>query len=199
MDLGSGFVALENQRYGRNKDTIVNKTYIDSGDYRRKYDNITDNQLVNKSLYNCAKDALKHRSGTVFEDMYWIDGNTGKIIFSVTDSTEERTIKYTDRIKRAIKTNDNIVTIHTHPSSMPPSADDFNSCFINGYKNCFIACHNGKVYGYYSNELVNLKLYSLYIQKYINDGFDEYEAQLKAIDRLSRSYEIKFWEVSCDG
>lgn len=30
-------------------------------------------QEVNKTLYDCAKTALKHRSGTVFEDMYWID------------------------------------------------------------------------------------------------------------------------------
>ena len=37
---------LENQRYGRNKETIVNKTYIESGEYRRKFDNATDNPEV---------------------------------------------------------------------------------------------------------------------------------------------------------
>ena len=31
---GSGFVALENQRYGRNKNTLVNKTYIGGGEYK---------------------------------------------------------------------------------------------------------------------------------------------------------------------
>ncbi len=199
MKSGSDNVALENQRYGRNKSALVNKTYIDSGEYKRKYDHATDNQAVNKTLYDCAKKALKHRSGTVLEDMYWIDGKTGKLLCSVTDSTDERTIKYSDRIKKAVKTNNNIVTIHTHPSSMPPSVDDFNSCFNNGYKNCFVACHDGKVYRYLANEKVNSRLYSLYIQSYINEGLSEFDAQLKTIDKLSKSYKIKLWEVSCDG
>ena len=128
---GSAVVTLENQRYGRNKNTLVNKTYIDSGDYRRKFDNATDNSAVNKTLYDCAKAALKHRSGTKLEDMYWIDGNTGKIVLAVTDSTEERAIIYTDKIRNIISISHSMVTIHTHPSSMPPSASDLNSCFNN--------------------------------------------------------------------
>ena len=47
-------MALEYQRYGRNKETLVNKTYIESGEYRRKFDKISDNAEVNKALYNAA-------------------------------------------------------------------------------------------------------------------------------------------------
>lgn len=198
MKSGSDNVALEDQRYGRNKSTLVNKTYIDSGEYKRKYDNATDNQAVNKSLYDCAKKALKHRSGTVFEDMYWIDGFSGDVLLSVTDSTDERTIRYTDRIRKAIRVNNSIVTVHTHPSSMPPSIEDFNSCANNAYQKCFVACHNGKIYGYYSNEIINPNLYNLYIQKYMNNGFSEFDAQINTINQLSQSFDIKFWEVSCD-
>lgn len=196
MKSGSDVVALENQRYGRNKSTLVNKTYVDSGEYKRKYDSATDNKEVNKSLYDCAKKALKHRSGTAFEDMYWIDGETGRVMLSVTDSADERTITYTDRIKKCIQTNNNVVTIHTHPSSMPPSIEDFNSCANNGYAKCFVACHNGVLYGYHSNEMINPKLYNLYIQKYMNGGFSEMEAQVKTIKKLSQSFDINFWEVS---
>lgn len=199
MKLGSDVVALENQRYGRNKSTLVNKTYVDSGEYKRKYDSATDNKEVNKSLYDCAKKALKHRSGTAFEDMYWIDGETGRVMLSVTDSADERTITYTDRIKKCIQTNNNVVTIHTHPSSMPPSIEDFNSCANNGYAKCFVACHNGVLYGYHSNEMINPKLYNLYIQKYMNGGFSEMEAQVKTIKKLSQSFDINFWEVSYNG
>lgn len=199
MKSGSDVVALENQRYGRNKSTLVNKTYVDSGEYKRKYDSATDNKEVNKSLYDCAKKALKHRSGTAFEDMYWIDGETGRVMLSVTDSADERTITYTDRIKKCIQTNNNVVTIHTHPSSMPPSIEDFNSCANNGYAKCFVACHNGVLYGYHSNEMINQKLYNLYIQKYMNGGFSEMEAQVKTIKKLSQSFDINFWEVSYNG
>ena len=34
---------LEYQRYGRNKKTIINHTYINSGEYRNKFDKITKN------------------------------------------------------------------------------------------------------------------------------------------------------------
>lgn len=42
---------LEFQRYGRNKSTLVNSTYISSGEYRNKFDKITNNKDVNRALY----------------------------------------------------------------------------------------------------------------------------------------------------
>ena len=121
MSLGSDDVALEYQRYGRNKETLINNTYIESGEYRRKFDSATDVPEVNRSIYQCSKAALKHRSGSVFEDMYWIDGKNGKVILSVTDSSDERAIIYTDNIKKTISGYNDIITVHSHPSSMPPS------------------------------------------------------------------------------
>ena len=52
---------LEFQRYGRNKSTLVNSTYISSGEYRNKFDKITDNKDVNRALYIKAKEMLLHR------------------------------------------------------------------------------------------------------------------------------------------
>lgn len=195
---GSDEVALENQRYGRNKLTTINNTYIESGEYRRKFDNMTDNSEVNRSLYNCAKTALKHCSGTAYEDMYWIDSEIGRILLSVTDSTDERAIIYTDKIKKAILSQQNVITLHTHPSSMPPSVSDFNSCFKNGYKKGFIACHNGKIFGYTANEEVNERIYNMYIESFLKEGFNEYDAQMKALNKLSQTYDISVWEVLCN-
>ena len=199
MKVGSGDMALEYQRYGRNKETLVNKTYIDSGEYRRKFDNATENASVNKTLYDSAKAALKHRSGTLYEDMYWIDGNSGKVVFSVTDSTLEEGIPNTDSIKRHVKPSGNIITLHSHPGSMPPSASDLNSNFFNNYKMGFVACHNGVVFGYTSNEEISETLYTMYINKFLNDGFDDFTAQMKALQVLSQNYKIKIWEVSLNG
>lgn len=195
---GSDELALENQRYGRNKSTTINNTYIESGEYRRKFDNMTDNSEVNRSLYNCAKTALKHRSGTAYEDMYWIDSVTGRILLSVTDSTDERAIIYTDKIKKAILNRQNVITLHTHPSSMPPSVSDLNSCCKNGYKKGFIACHNGKIFGYTANEEVNERIYNMYIESFLKDGYNEYDAQMRALNKLSQTYDISVWEVLCN-
>jgi hypothetical protein len=186
---------LENQRYGRNKNTLIDKSYIDSGEYRRKFDKATESPEINKTLYDCAKKALKHRSGTLYEDMYWIDGNTGQIIFSVTDSTDERAIIYTDKIRHTIKNRENIITLHTHPSSMPPSISDFNSCCENGYIMGFIACHDGKLFRYSSNQKISETLYNLYVGDYRDEKLEEFEAQLQALNKIKENHMINFTEV----
>lgn len=193
--MGSDKVALEYQRYGRNKDTLVNKTYIESGEYRRKFDVLSENSEVNRSLYDCAKKALKHRSGTMLEDMYWIDGRNGKILYSVEDSSKESVVLYTPAIWTVIEKNDDIVALHTHPSSMPPSAADFNACFRNGYKFGVVACHNGKVFVYSSAQEISEKLYDLIICDLVSRGLEEYDAQIKALERLKQNYDIDFREV----
>lgn len=196
IDVGSDSVALENQRYGRNKNTIVNKTYIESGEYRRKFDKISSNSRVNREVYNRAKEALKHRSGTVLEDMYWIDGDTGKVVAQEINSSAERMIIYSEATRSVVEKNKNLIALHTHPSSMPPSIADFNSCCRNGYKCGYIACHDGKLYAYTSNQIVNGKLYELYIESFIKEGFSEFDSQIKALEKLKENYLIDFWEVT---
>jgi hypothetical protein len=56
-------------------------------------------------------------------------------------------------------------------------------------------CHDGKIIQYVSKEEVNERLYLLYIQEYVNDGYSEYEAQWKALEKLKENYNIDFWEV----
>jgi len=92
----------EYQRYGRNKETLVNSTYIESGEYRNKFDDISDNIGVSRVLYSKAKEMLYHRSGTMFEDMYWIDGNTGEIVASALNEKEEGKIVYSASLKKDI-------------------------------------------------------------------------------------------------
>ena len=88
-NLFNGMLEKEEQRYGRNKETAINHAYINSGEYRRKFDKITDNPDVNRALYYAAKQALIYRGGTHYEDMFWIDKNTGKVAGKILDSTIE--------------------------------------------------------------------------------------------------------------
>lgn len=188
-------VSLEYQRYGRNKETTVNYTYINSGEYRNKFGNITNNISINRILYAKAKKMLKHRSGTKFEDMYWIDGITGNVVASALDEQKESGIQYTESILRAISGKQNLIAFHNHPNSMPPSAEDFNSMLLHGYEIAFVICHNGTIYQYIAREEINLKLHRLYIEEYINQGYSEKGAQVQALKELKRNYDIDFWEV----
>lgn len=95
FNVGKDFIMseyLEFQRYGRNKSTLVNSKYISSGEYRKKFDKITNNADLSRLLYSKAKEMLIHRSGTLYEDMYWIDSEKVDIITREINSFEEEQI-----------------------------------------------------------------------------------------------------------
>lgn len=186
-------VALEYQRYGRNKDTLVNKTYIESGEYRRKFDSITDDPEVNKALYQCAKEALYHRSGTKLEDMYWIDEN-GKILCSELDQKKESQVEYSRKSRKLVEGAEpkTLITVHNHPESMPPSACDFNSAYENKYKLGIVICHDGTVYKYKSKALIDDDLYTAYIANALSMGKNDTEAQSEALSKFVQHGVIEF-------
>lgn len=188
-------MSLEYQRYGRNKETVINSTYINSGEYKNKFDKITDNKKVSRVLYSKAKEMLYHRSGTKLEDMYWIDGNTGDIVASALNEKKESGVIYTDAINRKIQEKNNLIVMHTHPGSMPPSIEDFNSALAHNYKTSLVVCHDGTIYAYTSKQEIQPSLQKLYTQRYIRKGYTEKEAQLKGLEEIKRNYNINFWEV----
>lgn len=189
-------ISKEEQRYGRNKETIVNHIYIQSGEYRKKFDKLTDDGKINKLLYQKAKEMLYHRSGTLLEDMYWVDLKLGKIVASVLDSKDEQKIIYPDHVKEVIGQSNNLITMHTHPFSMPPSIADFNSVYSNHY--CFgvIICHDGRIYKYFAKEKLKEDLQKLYMAIYFKKGYNEEKAQLESLRMIQRNYDMNFEEVS---
>ena len=185
----------EDQRYVRNKKTSIDHSYINSGEYRRKFDNISDDKKLNRLVYQVAKQMLNHRAGSMYEDMYWIDIDTLKIIAKETTQKEESKIIYSADTKKAIKRYNNILSIHTHPSSMPPSIDDFNSSYNNKYSISLVCCHDGKLYMYKSYKYFFKFFHNGTIRKYITKGYDEFDAQIFALNELQESGCISYKEV----
>lgn len=185
----------EVQRYGRNRKTIINHSYIDSGEYRNKFDQISDDKDLNRKVYQIAKKMLKHRSGTLFEDMYWLDINTLEVVASETKQKIESKIKYSKRTRKIISKNKNLLAIHTHPNSMPPSMNDFNSALKNKYKICIICCHDGKLYIYNSKKHIVDFFYKGTIAKYKKIGCDDFESQIRTLSEFQGNGDISFKEV----
>jgi len=185
----------EEQRYGRNKDTTINRAYINSGEYRKKFDNVSTDRCLNRLLFTLSKKMLYHRSGTKFEDMYWVDMSSLKIVYKITNSAIEEKILYTWRIKRIVRKNKDLVTIHSHPSSFPPSIEDFNSAYANKYNFGIVCGHNGNLFVYSSKERVPPETYYYLSGKYYKKYRDEYVAQMYALTELSKLYKIYFREV----
>ena len=189
---------LEQQRKGRNKNTIIDYNYISSNRYRKKFDYISNDKKLNKLLYKIAKKMLLHRSGTEYEDMYWIDLINGKIVCKITDSKYKKKISYTTTIKKMIKKSENLLTIHTHPDSFPPSIDDINSNYDHNYEIGIVICHDGRVYMYSAEERINVNYYKLTVEDYLKNGYNEDTAQIEALKEMQKKFSIYFKEVTED-
>lgn len=189
---------LEQQRKGRNKNTIIDYNYISSNRYRKKFDYISNDKKLNKLLYKIAKKMLLHRSGTEYEDMYWIDLINGKIVCKITDSKYKKKILYTTKIKKMIKKSENLLTIHTHPDSFPPSIDDINSNYDHNYEIGIVICHDGRVYMYSAEERINVNYYKLTVEDYLKNGYNEDTAQIEALKEMQKKFSIYFKEVTED-
>ena len=186
---------IEDQREGRNKETVINSSYIDSGEYRRKFDRITANSELNKLLYSCAKEMLYHRSGTEYEDMYWFDAKNKTVLCSKLDEITLGEIRHTKRIDNLIKHCPYVIAMHTHPHSMPPSPEDFNTYLEAGYVMGIVICHNGTIYIYHAYKKVDENLWSAYVAKNIKYDSDDNKAQVAALTEFQKMGLLYFEEV----
>lgn len=170
--------------------------YINSERFAKKFKDVTESETVNKVLLECAVKAITHRSGTLYEDMYLINGITGEIMAEQLDSECEKGIFYNESIKAAIvkarAENIPLVALHSHPEGYPPSIDDFNKAYTNGYSVGVIAGHNGQVYTY-SNEIGFFE-YADDVQTNIASaferGYDVDRAFRETYDEIGFSYHI---------
>ena len=184
------YTLREEQRYGRNKNTTVNRAYINSGEYRKKFDKISDNKKLNKLLYKLAKDMLEHRSGTLFEDMYWIDAETAKIVAKETECCVEKEVIYSETTLVKISKRRGLITIHTHPSGSPPSYADLLSNYVHGYSLGIVCGHNGKVYIYIANEAFSEERYNSVVGKAFRRCKDKETATMFVLEELQRQFQV---------
>jgi hypothetical protein len=189
----------EEQRTGRNKETAINHTYIDGGEYRKKFDSITENAELSRLLYRISKDMLFHRTGTLLEDMYWIDLDSMRVVAKEVNSSIPKKIVYSDTTQKIINEYGNLLTVHTHPDSFPPSIDDLNSNFDHSYTVGIVICHDGRIYMYSANERINEDYYKLVVERFIKSGYNEDEAQVAALLKIQQNFDIDFKEVTADG
>lgn len=142
---------------------------------------------------------LIHRSGTTFEDMYWIDLDSIKVVAKETNSSIPKRIEYSDSTKKIIGEYSNLLTVHTHPDSFPPSIEDLNSNYDHSYVVGIVACHDGRLYMYSANERINENYYKLVVEEFIKRGYNEDEAQILALAEIQQNFDINFKEVTANG
>ena len=186
----------EEQRYGRDKATTVDKGFLENGEFRRKFDKISDSPKLNRLLYQLAKKMLLHRSGTRYEDMYWIDPVTCEVVASECTSTIEEKVIYSEKTIRAIEGRDDLITIHSHPSGFPPSVEDLNSNLTHSYVKGIVVTHKCSVFVYSSRSYIDPVYYNLKLDSMLLSGYNDFEAQMNTLTFFQDHSEIFIKEVT---
>lgn len=187
----------EHERITKSIVYAVDSKTLESRSFVEMFDKMTNDSELRREYLRNSKEMLKHRSGQNGEDLYLYNTKTKRWVKSTTGK-EAGTPAYTDEIKEAIlKANKGeLISFHNHPASMPPSADDINAAFHNGYSKGYVLCHNGKIYEYTaSDRYINISLYNLRIADFQEKGYTEFEAQLETMKYLSKMYGFEFKEV----
>ena len=141
----------ENESSKRNiiKSTVVNKQALQSSTYRKTIDKLGEDEKISRTIYQQICEMLKHRSGSVYEDLSFIDSSTGKYKTRTDFNVEQKCFpsKKMMSMMRDAKPN-TIIGVHNHPKSSAPSVADIDTALQKHYKYGVVACHNGDIYKY---------------------------------------------------
>lgn len=189
--------AVENERIAKSAEFSVDFKRIESRGYADKFDAMASDKQERREFLKAAKEMLHHRSGQNGEDLYLYNKVKKTWVKSV-KGQEPSMPEYTDAIRTAIKNakNGELVSFHNHPASMPPSVGDLNAALYNGYSVGYAICHDGTIFEYTApKNYIRPTLYDFAIAKYKREGYNEYDAQVKALQSLTDEYGFAFKEV----
>lgn len=170
-------------RKAMNQNTLVDNNYLNSAAYNNKFRALDNNRKVSRTLLQDSKSILKHRQGTEFEDLSFINSETGKSIINKSYD-KIRTCKPNKEMKvmLAEQPEKTIIGLHNHPNSLPPSINDVMVSAERKYKYGVIACHDGTIYKYSTAEVFNSMNARIYLEQL---GKDVYNYGIKSTEAKS--------------
>lgn len=186
--------------------TIVNNSMLYSPEYRKLFDQLGESPKITRKIFQNSRKALLHRTGTEFEDLIFINSNTGEVRSRI-DYDVKKQVMPSEKMKKMVLSFPNtIISIHNHPGSAMPSLSDINSCRDRKYKYGIIVCHNGNLFKYtildrkypesYSDMLLDKINYLLYNST--NDDTEknnkELNQYLDELEKIGIKLEVFKWK-----
>lgn len=163
---------LEFSTKGRIDNTIMARKVIESNTYSRKINKLPEDDAVRKNIKLEMIKMIKHRSGTLFEDLIFINSKTGELKRS--DQFEKiRAAKPTRKMLQMLNQteDDVIIGIHNHPGSTVPSFSDIAVANIRKYKYGLIAAHDGNIFKYWIIGQIDKFIYDLAVANLNREGY----------------------------
>lgn len=168
---------------------------IQSHEYRKSLEKLSDNPKVVDAVETRARWALSNRDGLKTEELYAIDLDTGDEIASIRGQQVEagvhRTLIFTRKLNEADKAKERILLIHNHPRGMPPSLGDLNALVKNENVSGITVGHDGSIY-YYSRPQREIMPADFEVALRKNSRYTEVTNIEKALEELSKTYGFEF-------
>lgn len=178
-------------------ENAVDLKYINSDEYKKKFDGITGDPKVDKQLHSQAVAQLTHRNGTYGEDLTLINAETGNIEGRQSKSVSENGVEYNSSLNKALADNPpySLISIHNHPTNNPPTGSDLVSNAGRKYRLGVVVTHNGRVFTYKAgNKPFLANSFDSVVDKNRSKGYNEYEAILETLKQYQRDYGIEWSE-----
>lgn len=181
------------RRKALNQETLVEHGLTNSGDYKKKIDELSDDIKESRAITQSAKQILAHRDGTNFEDLAFYDTVSGKLKINKSFDFFENGISACkpNKLMEAMlkKAGDyTIVGIHNHPKSGAPSIADIITARDRKYKYGIVLGHNGVVYKYsVSKDFSDMGNGEFFLEKLERAVYNKDGKRMKdALDSLSK-------------
>lgn len=176
----------------------VDRELIKSGDYAAKFSRLDLPAKAVRSLHKSAVAMLTHRSGSKLEDLVLVSRSSGKVAARSTAATVPFETARNAEVKEAIYSHPrgDLISIHNHPTNLPPTGSDFASAGYNGYGCGLVALHNGEVYYYeVGDRPFRAESFDSKVEKRVKMGTSRYNAIIEVMREYEGSHGIKWGKL----
>ncbi len=117
-----------NTKPGGSPNATVNMTFINSQKYSDKFKGLTGNTKVDEVIAAKSRAILKNRNGTLFEELFAIDANTGRTLTYIKGKNKQ-SIQMSKKLEKLLTSSkeNSIIIIHNHPNSLTFSTIDVST------------------------------------------------------------------------
>lgn len=185
---GNQWSEREEWHRGKKRNTEIATSTINSSDYSRRLSSIDSDRKVTETIILEGRKMLRHRSGTLYEDLSFIDIRTGDFITRTDYDCERKVIPSKRQLRMLAKAPEHsIVAVHNHPESSVPSPDDIYAANERKYAYGVVLGHNGTIIKYSIrpkdfNEAAYISVFAkLEIMGYNEEGLKMYVDEAREI------------------
>ena len=167
----------------------VERDYVNSKEYRDKYEELPVNNRVKQSIYMQAIRLLNAVDGQEQERMIAINARTGALLVDNIERHDSGSIRgtgFNDEEYKIVKScQDGVILLHSHSLNGRPSAQDIITYSQNSeLKMSLIIAHDGSVYAIYFAKDVVESIYNEYFEEEKGKTGDEKEAKRIATTKM---------------